>query len=598
MSSEALVNQAVGEAMQDENAMHEALVLARMREWETDLYRFSLECLGNNPQTDKKLEGNLEPRVAAYTRWVGDRILSWLAARAAGKVQSRRKIMVLVPRECFKTTNLTTTIPVWMQILDPNCSVVIDAAKMQNMADKMLDVVKEHMTGARPSSQLIDTYGEFRHPKRTWNYNAVTSAKRTDTARKDKTVEITSVDVGATGSHPDLWIWDDPVTRELANETHFKNCWNHYLGIFPIVRKDGLLMLIATRYSDSDPSGRIIEEEIAPAAVAKYGQLPDDFRRNWDKYAHLAGWDVWLDRGRNPDNPSEAWYPLIWPIERMEEYERIAPAEFAAQVQNMPGERKDLPLQREHIDRLWIDFGDVPDAVWNNVYLHMDLAWKDAKAYVEATGDYSVIQVWGRDNSGRAYFLPLGYRGRDMQEQFRDHFVTIMQQISRRRGRVKLITYDKPQAGMGTAISEWFRDVCAQEGFRCPPLMEMNRRAQLQKDERCMMASRYWIDGTVQLVKHAPHVNVLVDEMLGIGATRYDDMRDAAADHFHSDVWRGGVSARRTQGFQPGHRKNSWEDYFSASRSQDNSIVLGDPGISPLERDAATNAARSYFSGR
>lgn len=577
-------------ALEDEQLLSEALLLARMAEWETNLHAFSVECLGNGPDTDEKLSGNIEPRVAEYTQWVGQRVLAWLEDRAAGKVKSRRKIMVLVPRECYKTTNITTTLPLWLQIHDPNISIAIDAAKVRNMADKMLGVVREHMLGSRPSSKLIETYGEFYNPKRTWNDTNIVSGKRTDMARKDPTVLATSTDIGNTGGHPDVWIWDDPVTRELANDTWYKTCWDHYLGTFPIIRTNGLFILVATRYGEGDPAGRIIEEEIAPKVVEKYGELPEDFKRSWQKYAHLAGWDVWLDHGRNPDDPSDLWYPTIWTQERIDEYEAVAPAEFAAQVMNMPGERRDMPLQREHIDRMWVDYESVPPDVWNNLYIHMDLAWKNAANYKAGVGDWNVIQVWGRDNDGYAYYLPLAYRGRDMQDGFRREFVTIMQQILRKRGRVRLMTYDMPVGGMGGGVSTWFRDVCNQEGIPCPPILEMNRRGQNIKDERAMMAARYWIDGTVRLVRHAPHVNFLVDEMLGIGVSRYDDMRDAAADHFHSEVWRGSVN-RRTAGFTPGAGQLSkpWDRYYDRSVSKTKTYGP----LTPLER--GPDAARNYY---
>jgi len=557
------------------NAEREAelLTLLRMEDWLTDLHKFSVECLGNGPQTAEGLAFNLEPRVAAYTKWVGQRVLQWLEDRKAGTVKSRRKIMVLVPRECGKTTNITTTLPVWLQCHDPNVSVVIDAAKVRNMADKMLGVVKEHMMGNRGTSMLHETFGEdFYNPKRAWNDTVIVSGHRVDMARKDPTVMATSVEIGMTGGHPDVWIWDDPVTRELANDSWYKTCWDHYLGTFPIVSVNGLFILVMTRYGDGDPCGRIIQEEIAPATVKALGELPDDFRNNWHTYAHYAGWDVWLDHGRNPDDPDELYYPSIWTPERIREYENVSPAEFAAQVMNMPGRREDQPLKEEHVERLWIDFEDVPPEVWNNIYIHMDLAWKDSKAYKEGRGDWTVIQVWGDDNEGRSYYLPMAYRGRHMQHQFKDYWLTIMQQLIAKRAVVRLMTYDKPKGGMGDSVAAWFRDTAVKAGFPCPPINEMSRPGQDIKDDRCMLASRYWIDGTVRLVRHAPEVNVLVDEMLGIGTTRFDDMRDAAADHFHSEVR---IPRARSLGFTAGHDGNKpWEKYFSG-RQDEHTLTFG-----------------------
>lgn len=564
-------------AIDDSTDLHEALMLARMAEWSNDLYLFSHECLGNNETTNEKLFGNREPRVALYTRWVGERVLDWLQNRATQKV--RRKMMVLVPRECYKTTNITTTLPVWCQVHDPDISVVVDMAKKKGMADKVMSVVREHMVGSRPTSKLIETFGPFYNPKLKDTEDAIVGARRKDRARKDRTVAGTSVDIGATGDHPDLWIWDDPVTRELANDTWYATCWDHYVGTFPIVRTDGMFILIMTRYGEGDPCGRIIDEEIAPKVVEKYGELPSDFRKTWHKYAHLADWDVWFDTARDVDDPSKKHYPSIWTDERMHEYESTSPGEFAAQCMNMPGERKDQPLQREHVDRLWIDFQDVDPSVFNNIYIHMDLAWKDARAFKAGTGDYSTIQTWGIASDNRSYYLPYAYRGRDMQEQFRSQFVGIIQQIMRRRGTLRLMTIDKSTGGLGTMVTDWFHEVCMQEFGRTWPILELSRggATALSKDDRCMVASRYWIDDTVRLVRAAPHVNVLVDEMLGIGVTRYDDMRDAAADHFNDKVRR---NPRMSQGFVPGVQPDApWRDYFEGDEGWDNDDIIAKPGV-------------------
>ncbi len=111
-----------------------------------------------------------------------------------------------------------------------------------------------------------------------------------------------------------------------------------------------------------------------------------------------------------------------------------------------------------------------------------------------------------------------------------------------------------------------------------------------------MMASRYWIDGTVRLVKAAPYVNFLVDEMLGIGVTRHDDMRDAAADHFHGDL---NFQRPKAAGFQPGYEQLSkpWERYFSGnSRRASRDTYSFDGRVTPLERQLGATA-RSVIDG-
>lgn len=74
------------------------------------------------------------------------------------------------------------------------------------------------------------------------------------------------------------------------------------------MERNGLLILVLSRWSRDDLVGWIFENEIRPAYEAKYGcTAPDDFkddRTTWESFASLAGWSV------NFSDVTD--YPTIW----------------------------------------------------------------------------------------------------------------------------------------------------------------------------------------------------------------------------------------------------------------------------------------------
>lgn len=525
------------EMSEEERSEIELLHALRREEWLEDFYRFNTECLGNHPDTDPGLEGMLDPGVADYIRKAGNHLLDWMNNRH--KQTKRRKMMIIVPRECYKSTAFTQALPPWLACHDKNMATIIDCAKL-DMSIKMSSTVDEHWKGSRQTSKLVETFGRFYDGETTWNQREKVICQRTDRARKDPSLWNTAVEIGSTGAHVDCYIMDDPITQELMGPSWYDQVWHHYKGTFPVVKKNGIFVLIATRYGDNDLVGRIIEAEIEPAAREYYGkeEFPEsDFRRKWFEYAHLAGWDV-LFRQVHDEDDNEV-FPVVWPNDRIAEIRAIDEAEYASQLQNMPGSRKDSPITQELIDQLWISPHDVPKEAFNKVTVHMDLAWKNEENYVKARGDRSSIQVWLHGDDGTVYYWD-GWRGREKMDQgFKQQWVTMLQGLYLREMDPWIMTYDQTVGGEAGASENWFRTTAAEKGFFCPPILQINRKT--RKTDRILMAARYWRDRRVRLVRGAGDVDELVYEMLNINYSRHDDMADAAADVFHPEIYRPGA---------------------------------------------------------
>ncbi len=541
--SEASLAALAADAEGDEVALNEALLDARRLEWMNSLYYFGTECLGNNRDTHPTLAGLEQPNVKAMVDWVGEQVLEWLRTR--DRRDTFMRVVVNVPRECFKTAALTTVLPVWANLHDPNISCVVDSSKFDGLGGSadMMSVIQTHFSGSRPNSLLKETFGEFgshstkdRTGKQlVWRNDKLNTLRRTDPGQKDFTVAATSVDKGGTGSHPDLWIWDDPVTDDNRGETWFKRCWEHWAEIYPILGPKSFFLLIMTRWDDGDPTGRIIEEIITPRLTIQMPDktLPPNFRKQWWKFAKQAGWRAYVDQVM--DESGKTRFPFIWPQRRVEEYMYDHPADFAAQCMNAPERRVDSPLSEELIEKLHVNREDIPPAAWRNVHMPCDLALKSFKAYIEGTGDYNVIQAWGTCDKGIKWQLPLAHRGRDQRDEFMKQFLMIYEAVLREGGWINFVTFDKSTGGVGDMVENWFTDSLLAAGLPVPCIVPLSRTG--SKDDRSMMAARYWASYKVRLCRGTPYQQFLTDEFLRLGTTLHDDMRDAASDVFDPMVF-------------------------------------------------------------
>ena len=549
-----------------------ALAQAKLRKLAMqDLYTFNTKVLGVSARNGVFEAG--DPRVKDTVTDIGLYIRDWLKARTDARAKGQRafsspkKVLYVMPRECMKSAYITAGVPPYAHCWEPDIAVGISSAVHEDMAVKYGKQVAKHWEGKSEHSRLVELFGEFKDPasKLTWKEDSYVSFQRQSGTRRDPTLGVFSVSKGAVGGHFDMIILDDPVTREKVAERGdgwHEKVWEHYHGLYPCVRADGMFILVMTRYGDGDLVGRIVESEIEPAvrALAQVGspkgELPDDFYvdEGWVRYAHLAGWKVIYERAWDGNITSDdasdytLRFPVVWPRERILAWMGEKGEEFVmSQLQNLPSKRSDNPIQQETIARAWIKPEDIPPQAWNHLTMHCDLAFKSGEAYIKQRGDYSVIQIWGH-HAGHVYLLN-GWFGRVKSEAFIAEWLRLWKWAKETKGsRIRVLTYDKPLGGVGDTIANLFYNAAALEGLGRPRILELQRGQ--KKIDRILAAAGHWQDGSVHLAEGVYGSKELADQMLKIGYSRYDDLADAAADCFHEEVFR----AAQRHSYGPGDR--------------------------------------------
>ncbi len=508
-----------------------------------------------------------DPHAHECINELNDYVQDWLEKRAIAKksgvaaFSTMRKFMYIMPRECLKSSWVTQSLPILAHLWEPDIATAIASAVHDDMAVKYGRACAGRMAGEDEHNTLVDLFGTFKDPSghRQWMQDGYISYQRRSMGRRDPTLGVFSVSKGATGGHFDLIVVDDPETGEKVQDhgdNWHEKVYNFYQRLYPCVQSDGLLGIVMTRYGDGDLIGRIVMYEIAPRIReltlpgSPPGTLPADWdeREGWVKYAHLAGWKVIYERAWDGDIKSEnpddykVRFPVIWTRERILDWiSEKGEAFVMAQLQNMPSERSDNPIQPEVIERVWCEPHQVPPASYNRMVITMDLAWKDGVDYVRERGDDNVIEVWSNED-GHVYLVN-GWCGRVDSRDFLKEWIRLWKWAEKTmKGRVIAHTIDKSTGGSGDAVRTLFKQTAAIEGMHPPRLLELPR-AGTKKIDRILSTTGYWQSGLVHLVRGVHGSKELAEQMLKIGYSMHDDHADAAADIFHDVVYRAAQKA-------------------------------------------------------
>jgi hypothetical protein len=116
-----------------------------------------------------------------------------------------------------------------------------------------------------------------------------------------------------------------------------------------------------------------------------------------------------------------------------------------------------------------------------------------------------------------------------------------------------VVTDERVGGGKEQAFEQFLIGECRAAGIPAPNYLALRRAGGTvgnQKDDiRVKQAVYAWLSGKVRLVRDAENAKHLRHEMLQIGVSQFDDMRDAAADIWNPLVYRpflgtGGLDAK------------------------------------------------------
>jgi hypothetical protein len=421
----------------------------------------------------------------------------------------------------------------WLQLLDPELSIYIGSERTE-LSGKILGAIKAVFDGSDPYALFPRLYGNWSAGARSWTGKEIVHTARKNTARKDPSFGTFAVETSIVGAHPDVIIYDDPISYErLISDTNWLATVNGQVtSLFPVIQSDGLVLWVGTRYDDDDHFGVAFREEGVKSLT---GIETDSIVPTPD-----GKWDVYFLAGRDKDNKPTT--PKVWPETRLKDYEKRDPLRYAAQVMNDPAISELNPITRDQIHQCLIKPADVP---WGALRYAIccDTAFADGPKRIRKDWTVFVVHGYPRNGSGDVYVVE-GYGSPTWRaEEFGQRLVATVQRYKRQGRHIFAITDEMTMSGKKgswqLALQNLFHDV----NLPMPRFIEFGRGgAGNRKVERLTTAASFWVDGHVKVVEGSPGSEELMQQMAKIGQYMVNqkgkiDWADAHADAFQPDLY-------------------------------------------------------------
>ena len=290
-----------------------------------------------------------------------------------------KKKLILMPRGHLKSTLVTIGYSTQRIVKNPNVRILVLSATWQ-MAVDFLTEIKNHLQNNEKIQELWPEIAEAVATPSEWAQDRIT-IKRTDTNIKGPTVWAAGVESNLVGSHPDVIIFDDVVSRDnVTTPEQIDKVKLRYKDALDLLEPGGQLIIIGTRWAEGD----------------LYSWLMDKDNGISQSY------DIMIKRAYEGDlETSEGFVPL-WP-EKFTQKELLTRQrekgwyEFSAQYLNDPIPDKDATFQAE-----WIQKFDIEDVRGKDMIKVLTI---DPAISLEKQADYTAMIVTGIDTFGNIFVL-------------------------------------------------------------------------------------------------------------------------------------------------------------------------------------------------
>jgi predicted phage terminase large subunit-like protein len=387
------------------------------------------------------------------------------------------RLMVLMPPGSAKSTYASTLFPAWY-FNRRRAATVIAASHTSGLAKRF----------GRRVRNLIAEHGPVLDLALAADIQAAGEWETTDGGE----YFAAGVDGPIAGRRADLAIIDDPVKSraEADSPTISERNWSWWKDdLLPRMKPDGAVILIMTRWSESDLGGRLLEDASTGGTPWDVLRLPMEAERD-DPMGRAVGEPLWPE-----------WFTASQRAEAKRD-----PRTWSALYQQSPS-----PDSGIYFERAWLrPVHTLPPRDSMRVYGASDYA------VTADGGDWTVHVVVGLDPDGRLWLLDL-WRGQTAPDGWIEAFCDLVRQWrplawGEETGQIR--------AGIGPFLERRQRERQAFVARRAFPTRgDKAVRAQSIRGRMALDGLQYRLD--------APWATDFVTELMAFPAGKHDDQVDA-----------------------------------------------------------------------
>jgi len=317
--------------------------------------------------------------------------------------------------------------------------------------------------------------------------------------------------------HFDVHIGDDLVVKENSQtNTQIEKVINWWKSARALMSPKSIEILIGTRYGFDELYGYLIE---------KYLQPPKDYHMQTDDGVielhrgnfHLFQCDCYID----PIEETGSTFPNMFPEEKLKQLAIELEDEFPYQYRNTPIVRGNQTYKRKHF-RYYENEGDIPEIVYTVMLI-------DATNKEKDTSDFTGVVVIDMGVDKHAYVRrawKIKKTDRNLIDWICEHAphynpATIALESTKYETIQELMELVIPQKLKCDKIPAGYRDFVAN----LPHIFRELKHRGRPKPVRHENMHGYVQDGTVLFPRHG--AEILIEELLRFGSTKYDDVADA-----------------------------------------------------------------------
>lgn len=282
----------------------------------------------------------------------------------------KKKKLILLPRGHLKSTLVTIGYATQQIVKNPNIRILILSATWQ-MAVDFLTEIKRNLT---TNEVLLELWGDLVGDKQAieWAQDRIT-LPRSATNIKGPTVWAAGIESNLVGSHPDMIIFDDVVSRDnVQSQELIEKIILRYKDALDLLEPGGQFLVIGTRWKDGDFYDWIMDRD----------------------HGIIQSYDVMIKRAYTGELETGNNFKALWPEkfslkELQTRQKEKGWYEFSSQYLNLPVSDEAADFKRE-----WFKYYDVEEYRAVKMQSVMSL---DPAISLKKDADYSAIGVFAID---------------------------------------------------------------------------------------------------------------------------------------------------------------------------------------------------------